>query len=278
MHVIQDSGWFKNSWTDYGVEHLGASDMGYAMSIGTGTGATTGGMVDLVAQTARQQTVSLTADNNGTPNYDFYDIKYERYNPGVGTGLITEIGMHTANADDQMTCRALLITPMDKQAANTLDMYYRANCTPDLNDYTGSVLVNGVNYDYTVRPYDVDEFVWAWHGIYPGSVFSGSSSAQNINPWDSKAGTSGGTMHKINSVVDYPNKIRNWSTIAYLDECVFNIKSVYSRFGFSRYVGTEGGVGVGFVATDGPDIGGGIPKDNTEYFTVDWNVTWDETP
>jgi len=85
-------------------------------------------------------------------------------------------------------------------------------------------------------------------------------------------------MHKINPISDYVNDIQNWSTIAYLDDCTFSlpdgIKSAHSRLGFGPDLGQGGGLGVGFVATDGPNIGGGVPKDDTEYFTIDWNVTW----
>jgi hypothetical protein len=278
-NVLQDTGWINNDWTDYGTEHIG-TNFGYAMSIGTGTGVTLPGDLDLKNQVHRAQCITLTEVNNGGPTYDFYEIRWHRYNPGEGTGLITEIGMHTANADNTLCCRAE-ITPIDKQAANVLDMFYRTTCTPDLADKTGQVVIDGITYDWTLRPHDVDIWTQAFGGVVPGNSSNGCAQALNTNPQDSKSCGSGSStsMQYINSVVDYPNKIRNWSTIAYLTTCNFTlpdgIKSCYTRLGFGQYVGTEGGLGVGFSAVDGPNIGGGYPKDATQYFTVDWNVTWD---
>jgi hypothetical protein len=276
MNIIQDTGWMPNAWTTWGQEHL-YTKCSYAMSIGTGVGATTDGMGDLVNQVHQAQSSHYSAGNNGAAAYDFWQIYDHRYNPGEGTGLITEVGVHTAlNSAGTMAARSLLGTPIDKQAANVLDMFYRTNCTPDLTDKTGSVLVKGVNYDYTVRPYDVSFYEYAWNGIGPANTFSASTDPLNTNVWDAKptAGGPSNTMSIIDSVVDGAAKSRSWTTIAYLTTCNFNIKCCFSRLSYGRLIGTEGGIGVGFVATDGPDIGGGIPKDNTEYFSVGWVATW----
>ncbi len=275
MNIIQDTGWIKNTWTDLGKQRLGAHIT--HMAIGSDNAATQPADVSLGALLAGpdQSTLSNSA-NNGGPGYDFYSIMYERFVAGDGTGTIEEIGMFHSTSTTGLCCRAV-ITPIVKGAANVLDMWYRCNCTPYILDKTGSVLIDGVNYDWTLRPYDVDLWTRAWNGAGWGNSASATADPLHTNIWDSRG--TGDIMNIHTGTIDFSGKKSDWSTTAYLDECNFTlpdgIKTAYCRTDFGAQVGTEGGLGVGFVATDGPNIGGGVPKDDTMYFTVQWNLTWD---
>ena len=275
-NILQDTGWQKNAWTTYGKKNLAQGFR--SMNIGTGNSVLDIAWTDLeIPATTPSSATVIDYANAGAPNYDFYATVWRRFAAGTATGLITEVGQYVFNVPQGLCCRAVLLTPINKGADNQLDMYYKTTCTPDLVDQTGSVAIAGVNYDYTLRQYNVQTYEQAFNGVYPETSCAGSSAALNALVTDPKT-TPYESMTRINLASDFENKIYQWSSIAYLDTCNFEpdgIKSCYSRLSFPTATGTDAGLSLGLVATDGPNIGGGVPKVNTQYFTVDWNITWD---
>lgn len=280
--ILQDTGWINNSFTTYGDQNIGVTGMNY-LAIGTGTGATLPGDVLLKNEVARGFAGDYSRLNEGSPNYVFNQVRTERFDAGVGTGLITEVGVHGGSSGSNLMCRAE-ITPIDKQAANVLDMYYKIICTPDLTDKTGQVVINGITYDYIMRPYNVGLYTESWDTFGP----NGSTGTNYMNPnlipasVASPYPSGNDAVVRINTVRNGSTKTVTWDCIAYLNDCNFTlpngIKSMYCRLNFGQLAGTEGGIGVQLLQAAGqPNPGQGVPKDDTQYFTASWRATWAAT-
>lgn len=276
--VLQDTGWIKNQITAYGGARL-YSGFPY-MQLGSGSGVTLPGDVTLKTPLGtRVYGSTIQVVNAGAPNYTFYETLMARFDAGNATGTIVEVGMHSATSGSNLYCRAE-IPAIVKGAENVLDMYYRMNVTPDISDKTGTVVIDGVTYDYIVRPYDADLWTKAFSGIGPmlsAYVPTASPSLIPVSVASSKPGDVD-NMWGHSWLLDAGEPNVSWKQSAYLDDCNFTlpggIRSCYSRFNFGASPGVEGGIGVQLTSVDGPNPGNGVPKDNTQYFTAQFKVTW----
>ena len=167
LNIVQDPGWICNDFTDYGDKNLHTS-INY-IGIGTGTGATLSTDTTLKNEVARGLANEFSTSNSGSAgNYIFYEIQTERFNPGIGTGTITEVGTYFDAAQPTLYFRQE-ITPIIKASYNTLDIYYKIIVTPDISVRTGTVLIDSINYDYILRPIKPQDYLTSWYGVRPGT-------------------------------------------------------------------------------------------------------------
>lgn len=156
--IVQDTGWFSNLVTNTGLAnmhtqnwfsyfHIGASSTAPAF-----TNSTLGSWLAV-------HSVGLGDTESGTPvapNYEYWTTRGNRFNAGVGTGTIAELGISWSSTNTNMCIRALVSPTIVKAADQVLDVYYRFKLWPSLADVAGVVSIAGQNYNYLLRAKDVD--------------------------------------------------------------------------------------------------------------------------
>lgn len=211
--VAQDTGWFSNLITDTGMERIKISP-GYAYGL-IGSSNTAPAVTDTKMGTYLagpiSDALSPTIGFRTTPQRHGYGQYNWRFDTGVGTGTVREVGATNTNSSSSylLSSRALVAdsggTPMEivKGADQILDVYHERRVIVKLTDWTGIVDISGVNYDVIIRAgraYTARESfgggpVALWDptsGISPNVGFSpGLAYATDIDPnvWGYPSGT-----------------------------------------------------------------------------------------
>lgn len=282
--VVQDSGWVKNGFTDYGIDNRHQT-LNY-IAIGSGSTPTTlatSRMENFLHSESSTFVDFYPAD--ALDNYKFGSMVKATFDPGEGTGNVNEIGMHSgfsvpAPPVPYLHCREVFPSTIVKGVDNTLQVFYRVYCTPDISDTTGQVVIGGVTYDYIVRLIDIFDFKNAHNGI---AVFSSNSFNHGFEtplvnfdePRPSTLNVS--RMSAINISNPKPGgRGLQWTTIAYLNECNYatGIRSATSVLNFRQNIADSPCVGMQLTAVDGPNIGAGLIKTELQYASIDWELNW----
>lgn len=121
---IKDQRDLKNLVVNAGLGHITSRMLGTAsavmshMGLGSGTTAAAAGQTDLVALLgSRKALTSSTA--SGTNNESI--VYVATFNPGEGTGAVTEAGIFNAATAGTMLCRTVFPV-VNKQAGDTLQV------------------------------------------------------------------------------------------------------------------------------------------------------------
>lgn len=200
MRPVLDTGWTPNLITDYGLTSLTIDGIGFYMHIGTSSTAPSFSDVSLGAWVARTQTGNLNVVNPTAPLYEFGMQRRGRFNPGVATGWVREMGLSPTNADNPSTMdvRALLNPAVEKGIDNYLDVYHRMWHYPDLTPHTTQLVLayDGKTYDCTVGVHDVDNSYYSqspYSTHYIGSDSFGTYGADGIAEAGAPSLTDNGT-------------------------------------------------------------------------------------
>lgn len=179
MRPVLDTGWTPNVITNLGLERLSVGSIGAYMHIGSNstpasfTDTSLGTWVARTSGGGRLNTINPTA-----PLYEFGQQRKGRYDPGVATGWVREMGLSLSNIDNpsDMHIRALLNPAVDKGVDNYLDVYHRMWSYPDLNRNTVQLVLafDGETYDCTVGLCDVDNTYYA-QSPYDGHLLTADS-------------------------------------------------------------------------------------------------------
>lgn len=128
----------------------------------------------------------------GSPDY-WYRRGTWLFGTAQGNGNLTEIGLFTASSGGTMFTRQLLKdgggtpTTVVKTSAEELRVTYEFRCRPAQADVTGTVTLDGVSYDYTVRPCDVDNANnFSWGGYISSGDFWNNSSANHASCYETQ--------------------------------------------------------------------------------------------
>ena len=156
LRPVYESPWQPNLITDQGIREMGNAATGnWAAEIAVGSSATAPSVLDTSLGAWMAQGFA-GYDSNNTPTAPDYALQttiVQRFNAGTATGTIREVGLsdsgHADNAN--LSTRALVSPEVVKNADQVLDVYYRVWRYPDIVDRTGTVNIEGVNYDYIVR-------------------------------------------------------------------------------------------------------------------------------
>lgn len=174
--IAQDTGWMKNLIV-YGGFHRympnGPSGPGpsYAQ---VGSDAT----VPIFTHTTCISPLSTWAGQitgsqgfiDGASPYNWKNYEY-RFAAGNGTGTIAEIAFNASSNGSNPIARCLIVdgggspTTIVKGVNQVLDVTYQQRCYIPIVDVTGIVAVEGVNYDYTMRPLGISDTYWYWSAI-----------------------------------------------------------------------------------------------------------------
>lgn len=159
--------WFANVITDNGLENLGSGSQGYSLTychVGTGSTAPAFTDTQLVSWTACNSSKVGDSFHDGSPfgaqaTDPYYGWKRGtyRFNAGVATGNLSEVGLGPANTNINLFCRSLIKDTLGNPTTITvlsdemLDVTYELRMYPPLADSNFNVTISGVNYAFTVR-------------------------------------------------------------------------------------------------------------------------------
>lgn len=153
--VIQDTGWFDNHFLDSGIRNVGYSNWSTGMRIGSSSAAVSNTQTALVAELAVAGTSLYSEANGGAPNYEIITTKKARFNAGVGTGTIREVGIYGAPYEvtpGELSFRTIVPIPITKLDEQILDVFWRSTVYPDLTERSGTFDWDGELYNFRTKP------------------------------------------------------------------------------------------------------------------------------
>jgi hypothetical protein len=162
--LIEDTGFFGNVITDYGMDNIsdssqiGVDSLFAGIKIGSGTTAPLTTDTQMETYIAASWTATgLTHTRVVNPNspYEAYKDKSARFVAGVGTGTVNEVGIGEGITDGLNLFSRQLVSPgIVKGASQVLDVIYRLTYYPPLVDDLNAVTIDGLTYDTITRMVD----------------------------------------------------------------------------------------------------------------------------
>jgi hypothetical protein len=270
--------WFPNLITNLGLDQLG-NNGAWQTLCAVGSGNTAPAFTDTSLQTlvgtTNNNTVFTQTSSSSSPYFGTTSLTY-RFAAGVATGNLSEVGVGVSAT--QLFSRALILdgvgspTTITVLAAEALDVTYQVSQYVPLVDVTGTVVIAGVTYNYTLRAANATSTVrWAPRqndpaGLFSVTVYNGAIGAITSSP----SGTSAAGGSVANNA---------YST------------SSYSNSGTVTFGLTGGNVSGGISAVDvllgnsqasrgeyQVGLSPAIPKDATKVLTLSFSSTWARYP
>jgi hypothetical protein len=151
--------WFPNLITDNGLEIIGNTG-GFLQSCCVGSGNTAPTNADTALQSfvaSSNSNTSFTRTAQSSPPYFGTSTATYRFNIGVATGNLSEVGMGPNTGGVNLFSRALILdslgspTTITVLSSEALDVTYQIQEYVPTADVTGTVVIAGVSYGYTLR-------------------------------------------------------------------------------------------------------------------------------
>lgn len=277
--ITRETPWFDNLITDAGLEQLGtgdapANDVMRYCHVGSGNTAPEVGDTALVSFIASALYATNATTAQATAPYYGSKTRTYRFNAGVATGNISEVGI-CGKSDNTLALfsRALVLdgsgnpTTITVLADESLDVTYELRDYPPLADVTGSVVINGTSYNYTMRAAIVtNAAAWATYidqtcGASPaaGNLFAYTGAIGSITQTPSGTQITGATTTFANLAYSANSLVRQMLGTFGLNDAVGNILSVL-------FYTTYGAYQLGFDAA--------VPKNNTQTFQLTFQIAW----
>ena len=202
--VRHDTGWFKNLITDYGLNLMGTANWGGGACVGSGN--TAPAFTDTQLQTWMASTNSSVTSSSGqtfeAPYYGWIKIT-RRITATAGlVGTIREVGLTTLaspGTNPLLWSRALVPTPFAVGVGEALDVTWERRLYSRTTDTTGTITMDGILRNYTVRSSDVAVGIGtAWFSFggpvgFTGFATKGTVRANEMTAFNvQQAGTSVG--------------------------------------------------------------------------------------
>ena len=289
------SGWSPNVLLTSGRNELANRDWFTHVQLGTDSTVASSGQTALLGFVAGTNTV-YDDTWNAAPAAPYYGWRRKRFRFAVGSGLanqnLNEVGIGWSSAGgDTIATRALIVDLDGVQTSATplpdeiVDVVVEVRYYPPLGDSTGTVVLNGVTYNYTVRAANVTSST-AWGANIGRKIASSAGNNSDWSAFDNDIGTletspNGLSVPSDNSL-DYTNAYQNNSY-----QIVFGMTAgpgVADTSGWYvttgklcrsiRFKTTAGWYQVQFDSQASP--GNGVPKDETFTFTLQAVLGWDE--
>jgi hypothetical protein len=271
------TGWVPNLILDSGLNLLGTMSMLSRCHVGTSNTAASVGQTGLLSWLASSNSIQETVNNaqSTEPYYGKIVLRF-RFNQGVATGNLNEVGIGASATNTDMWSRAVIVdefgtpTTITVLSDEVLDVTYELRLYPPLVDGSGTINISGTSYDVTWRAAAVTGTYWYnWIGttasLSPTSnthvVYNG---LMNASITGSPSGTSSSTQVTNNA---YSN-------------------NSLQRDGVASYSLNIGNVAGGIKScTQGTSLGqyqfefnNPIPKDATKVLTLTHRVSWSRYP
>ena len=273
---------FPNIITNQGFNFLSThGSINGEVAVGTGNtpeSATDTTLVNFVA--GQSTTTSSTFTAQGTAPYYGSQTKTWRFGEGAAAGILAEAGIGRGNCNvdgSDLWSRALIKnelgvpTTIEVDVDEWLDVTYQLRLYPKhLVDDTGSVLIQGVSYNYTMRNALVTS--GAGWGAYLSSKFPTNSGVGTIG----KVYEAGSTLGDVTSTPSganddfYQRTEGTYSADSYNQDCVWNL-----RLGDGNWAG--GFDAMLFVVNCSiiqVSLDAAVPKDEFKVFDFTVNFNW----
>lgn len=273
--------WFPNLITDFGVNTLGTNAFTTATTYcRVGSGSTAPNVADtaLVSQIASTSTLqsSSPAAQSSSPYYSSY-TQVKRFGTGVAAGNLTEVGMGSAATGANLFSRALILdgggspTTITILPTETLDVTYQYRMYPPTSDVTGSIVIGGVTYNYTLRASNVTSPSYWVPNTNPSSVFSSGCSSYN-NVIGSITSSPSGAQGSFDSA-----SVAGYSNNSYQRDYMFgaglNVSNISGGIRSCQFCSSILAASSAF-GTYQIDFGASIPKDATKTLSLVFRFSW----
>lgn len=216
----------------------------------------------------------------GAPEYKMRGTIVKRFNAGVATGTITNMGMSHLTDGTRLTAHHEVSPAVVKGANQVLDVSYRATWWPDLIDRTSIHTIGGVDYDVIIRSRDIDSTQ-----VSPLARIGPDTWYPHWTVWDGPIGTitesptgntGGGTNYGVWDV-------KGWEVVNTImfRKCYVFFSLNNGNTATNRIRSSAGNTlwsqawQCQFTARPGePGEGLGIPKDYTKELTLHYKILW----
>jgi len=286
--VVRDTGWFSNLLTNVGLTNLSTQNWHSQLHIGQGSSAPA--FTDSALQTwLAYGNVNTTAEGPVPvgPNYEWYETRSYRFNAGVGTGTVRELGLSHLTTNSSMTVRSAVSPAVPKAVDQVLDVYYRFKIWPSLADVVGTIAIAGEDFNYTLRAMELDYTSY----MRTFDLIRFTTSGSGANCWQDNIGSvtsapavatgSGGTSNaETHPVVTSAPTINIPAGSAYIDTTYKwaldeanspgGVRSISTRM---MTVGTLKGVQCQFNRVSDAGVGK-IMKDNTKEISITFRMNY----
>lgn len=284
---VEDTGWFPNVILNQGLDRLGDS-AGIAIMRYAQVGS--GNIAPAITQTSLQTYVAgglsspdsqaSAFTNEGSPLYRTTLTYTFVFTQGSVLGNITEVGCGWGSSGATLFSRALILdgggspTSITLVAIDQLTVYYRLRIAPVVTDTTGSVTLNSISYNYTMRIAQVSSFAMVQFLLNSSSNFS-MAAASGFTPYPA------GSV--LGPITGNPTGISGTSGTA--TTSTYSPGTYYrdSTFTFSNVQGNVAG-GIQCIRFTWPQsysvinfqtrFDTPIPKDNTKVLTLVLRYSW----
>lgn len=264
--------WFPNLITDLGLDMIGNSQPLTYCAVGSGNATPTFGdtaLQSLVGDTTAQVSQTFTAAS-GSPYFGTTTTVYN-FPAGTATGNLAEVGVGDGPAS--LFSRALILdgggspTTITVLSDEALYVTYQLNQYVPLTDVTGTVVIGGVSYNYTLRAADANQSSeWAYRngdagGINLAQIYSGTIGAITSSP----SGT-GANSDSVNNVAYSTGSFTLQGTATW-NIATGNFGGVKSAIAF---------FGTGFASRGAFQVqfNNVIPKDASHVLTLQFSTSW----
>lgn len=282
--VVQDTGWFHNLITNYGLNYGFHATWYSYIHLGSSNAApdfTQSALINWLGYNNPGSITGVAAVNSGSPLYYGIQTIGKRFDAGNATGTIREVGLGTNTGNYNMCVRSLVSPEVVKAADQVLDVYYRMTAYPDLSDQTGVANIGGIDYNYTSRISTCQEFgafgVYKWytstfgHAAYYGNIGSITETPTGLMPGE------GGYMPYPTIA---PIQVGGGSGNAYID---WQVKWPLDRGNHASGFRSARSSHQPNISSSYPGIqtqfnavsdSSSIPKDNTKELYLNWRLSW----
>lgn len=278
--------WFPNRMLLSGMNQM--ADFGNWMdSCQVGTGSNIAQPTDTSLQTYLAGTTTVVAGSEtfaarSTAPYYGYRRKTFRFAQGDATGNISEVGVGwEPTSGAYLISRARVINELGEYTTATvlsneiLDVTYELRYYPPLDDVTGSVTLDGVNYDTTLRAADVNNA--NSQAQYIGSQMGYQGALSDWSAYDGTLGTiiqsPNGTSTALAGSLANGTYVNNSYKIKMTANCSDTGWNLGSGIRSIRIQTSGGAFQTQFTANPG---GGTIPKTSSYTMTMVWELEWGE--
>lgn len=150
-----DSGWFGNLITNNGLSLCTTWGTSWANVHYIGSGSTAPAFTDtqmesFLAYSQVPQGSPVKVWNSSSP-YELHETQTRRFDAGVGTGTVREVGAGQNTAGTNMFAHAAVSPAIVKASDEVLDVSYRLKIWPRISDVGGTVVIDGITYDTVNR-------------------------------------------------------------------------------------------------------------------------------
>lgn len=273
---------FDNLITNGGLERLGtAAGTGYVIryvQVGTGSTApanTDSALANFLVGTNRNYLVAQAY--GGNPTYHTEVTYTWQFDQGVAAGNLSEVGVGWASSGSLFS-RALIVdgsnnpTTITVQAIEFLTVTYKLRMYPPTADATGTITLDGDDYDYIIRPAGAGGGAWAYHGQWgygTGSAlvsyaYTGDIGAMTGTPSGTVSGGVGATVAAYSAgsykrTLTVAPGINDWNLSGGIRSVMFPVNgggSTWSQMYWQCQFDPK------------------IPKDNTKELSLTFDVSW----